>query len=79
MYLLGRHILARNFFLRPKYVPYVPELVRAHHARRFAEIYEATKRLGLTDEYHRTKGAASCAPRWSWTGARGASTTCSSA
>ncbi len=55
MYLLGRHILARNFFLRPKYVPYVPELVRAYHAKRFAEIYEATKRLDY-DEYHRTKG-----------------------
>ena len=29
MYLLGRHILARNFFLRPDYVHYVPEAVQA--------------------------------------------------
>ncbi len=55
MYLLGRHILARNFFLRPKYVKFVPELVRDYHAKRFTEIYEATKRLDY-DEYHRTKG-----------------------
>ncbi len=55
MYLLGRHILARNFFLRPKYVKFVPELVREHHAKRFTEIHEATKRLDY-DEYHRTKG-----------------------
>ena len=55
MYLLGRHILARNFFLRPKYVRFVPELVRNYHAKRFAKIYETTKRLDY-DEYHRTKG-----------------------
>ena len=55
MYLLGRHILARNFFLRPKYAAYVPELVREYHTKRFTEIYEATKRLDY-DEYHRTKG-----------------------
>ena len=40
MYLLGRHILARNFFLRPDYVHYVPEAVRPYHAKRFREAYE---------------------------------------
>ena len=55
MYLLGRHILARNFFLRPKYAALVPELVRDYHTKRFTEIYETTKRLDY-DEYHRTKG-----------------------
>lgn len=55
MYLLGWHVLARNFFLRPKYAAFVPELVRPYHTKRFAEIYEATKRLDY-DEYHRTKG-----------------------
>ena len=55
MYLLGRHILARNFFLRPKYAEEVPELVREYHTKRFTEVYEATKRLDY-DEYHRTKG-----------------------
>jgi len=55
MYLLGRHILARNFFLRPSYAKLVPELVREFHTKRFTEVYEATKRLDY-DEYHRTKG-----------------------
>ncbi len=55
VYLLGRHILARNFFLRPGYAGLVPKPVRAYHAKRFTEIYETTKRLDY-DEYHRTKG-----------------------
>jgi len=55
MYMLGRHILARNFFLHPEYLAFVPELVRGHHAKRFTEIYEAYKRLAY-DEYHRTAG-----------------------
>jgi len=56
MYLLGRHILARNFFLRPDYVQYVPEPVRPHHAKRFRESYETVKRLDY-DEWHRTLGS----------------------
>ena len=55
MYLLGRHVLARNFFLMPEYTEFVPELVRSYHAKRFTEVYETTKRLAF-DEYHRTKG-----------------------
>jgi intracellular multiplication protein IcmB len=55
MYLLGRHILARNFFLRAKYARFVPELVRDYHTRRMTEIHECVKRLDY-DEYHRTKG-----------------------
>ena len=55
MYLLGRHILARNFFLKPKYAENVPELVREFHTKRMTEIYETTKRLEY-DEFHRTKG-----------------------
>jgi intracellular multiplication protein IcmB len=55
MYLLGRHILARNFFLRAKYARFVPELVREYHTRRMTEIHECLKRLDY-DEYHRTKG-----------------------
>ncbi len=55
MYLLGRHILARNFFLRPKYIGFVPNPVKPYHAKRFAEIHEALKRLDY-DEYHRTEG-----------------------
>lgn len=56
MYLLGRHILARNFFLKPDYLRYVPLPVRSYHARRFQEIYETVKRLDY-DEWHRTLGS----------------------
>ena len=31
MYLLARHILARNFFLHPEYLAFVPERVREYH------------------------------------------------
>jgi intracellular multiplication protein IcmB len=55
MYLLGRHILGRNFFLRPQYISFVPALVKPYHAKRFAEIRETLKRLDY-DEFHRTKG-----------------------
>jgi len=56
MYLLARHILARNFFLHPEYLAYVPEPVREHHRRGFIEIYETIKRIDY-DEWHRTQGS----------------------
>ena len=55
MYLMGRHILGRNMFLRPGYARYVPERVRAHHLKRFTEVKETTKRL-CYDEFHRAGG-----------------------
>ena len=56
MYMLGRHILARNFFLHPEYAEFVPEAVRPYHLARFQEIKETVKRLDY-DEWHRTKGS----------------------
>jgi intracellular multiplication protein IcmB len=56
MYMLARHILARNFFLKPDYLHYVPESVRDYHRQRFQEIYESVKRLDY-DEWHRTEGS----------------------
>ena len=56
MYLLARHVLARNFFLHPEYVVHVPERVRAYHKRRFTEVYETVKRVDY-DEWHRTQGS----------------------
>ena len=56
MYMLGRHILARNFFLNPDYLRYVPDHVRDYHHVRFQETYEAVKRLDY-DEWHRTQGS----------------------
>jgi hypothetical protein len=41
MYLLRRHILGQNFFLRPDCVHHVPEAVRRYHSKRFREAYEA--------------------------------------
>ncbi len=57
MYLLARHILARNFFLHPEYLAFVPERVKDYHRRRFTEVYETVKRLDY-DEWHRTEGSA---------------------
>jgi intracellular multiplication protein IcmB len=57
MYLLARHILARNFFLHPEYLAYVPDRVKAFHSKRFLEIYETVKRVDY-DEWHRTQGSA---------------------
>jgi intracellular multiplication protein IcmB len=78
MYMLGRHILARNFFLRQDYVHYVPEAVRPYHAKRFREAYETVKRLDY-DEWHRHLVVHRCAPRQSSTPVRAASTTSNSA
>ena len=57
MYLLARHILARNFFLHPEYLAFVPDRVMGHHRRRFTEIYDSVKRVDY-DEWHRTQGSA---------------------
>ncbi|GAB0119843.1 ATP-binding protein [Acidisoma sp. 7E03] len=57
VYLLARHILARNFFLHPEYLGFVPERVRDYHSARFTEIYETVKRIDY-DEWHRTQGSA---------------------
>jgi intracellular multiplication protein IcmB len=56
MYLLARHILARNFFLHPDYLPFVPEAARAYHGIRFLETSETVKRIDY-DEWHRTQGS----------------------
>jgi len=56
MYLLARHILARNFFLHPDYLSFVPEAVRAYHGIRFLETSETVKRIDY-DEWHRTQGS----------------------
>ena len=57
MYLLARHILARNFFLHPEYLVYIPERVKEYHSKRFIEVYETVKRIDY-DEWHRTQGSA---------------------
>jgi len=54
MYLLGRHILGRNFFLKPDYLKHVPPAYRDYHRDRFRDTYESVKRLDY-DEWHRTQ------------------------
>ena len=56
MFMLGRHVLARNFFLHPDYAKFVPEAVRPYHMARFSEVKETVKRLDY-DEWHRTKNS----------------------
>ena len=56
MYMLARHILARNFFLHPDYAQYVPDKVRDYHRARFQDVVECIKRLDY-DEWHRTEGS----------------------
>jgi intracellular multiplication protein IcmB len=52
MFLLARHVLARNFFLHPDCLSYVPEGVRAYHEKRFLEGLDTVKRLDFND-WHR--------------------------
>ena len=54
MYMLGRHVLARNFFLHPEHAAFVPEAVRPYHLARFREVKETVKRLDY-DEWHRAR------------------------
>ena len=54
MYMLARHLLARNFFLHPDYAQYVPAAVHDYHLARFQDVMESIKRLDY-DEWHRTE------------------------
>ena len=54
MYMLARHLLARNFFLHPDYARYVPAAVHDYHLARFQDVMESVKRLDY-DEWHRTE------------------------
>lgn len=56
MYLLGFHVIARNFFLDPDEARNVPAHVRTWHRRRFEEFRESFKRIEC-DEFQRTAGA----------------------
>lgn len=53
MYMLGRYVLARHYYLNEENVKDMPPLYREHHANRIAEIREDHKRL-VYDEFHRT-------------------------
>lgn len=57
MYMLARHVLARDFYLNEETVRSVVEKYRGHHMKRAREMRETPKRL-VYDEFHRTGAAA---------------------
>lgn len=56
MYMLGRYILARHYYLTEENLADFPEKFREYHRERILEIREDPKRLVL-DEFHRTSTA----------------------
>ncbi|WP_291366584.1 ATP-binding protein [Acetobacter sp. UBA5411] len=58
MYMLGRHLIARNFFLHEEYadLPIMKDSVREYHRARFKEMKETVKRIDF-EEWHRTHDA----------------------
>jgi intracellular multiplication protein IcmB len=57
MYMLARHVLAKDFYLNDDNVTDMPEQYRDHHRVRINEIKEDPKRL-VYDEFHRTAKSA---------------------
>lgn len=57
MYMLARHVLARDFFLNEEDLPSFGGPYRAFHAQRIQDLRESPKRL-VYDEFHRTASAA---------------------
>jgi len=57
MYMLARHILANDIFLRKDHLTEIPERYRDHHAREIERSESDPKRLCF-DEFHRTEAAA---------------------
>ncbi len=56
MYLLGRYMLVRDFFLDPEEADLAPERYKAWHLDRARDLKEDSKRL-VFDEFHRTDAA----------------------
>ncbi len=58
MYMLGRYLLARHFYLTEENLEDFPPLYKEHHRQRILQIREDPKRLVL-DEFHRTSKSQS--------------------
>ncbi len=56
MYMLGRYVLGRNYYLTEDVLSDFPEAYREYHRTRISEIREDPKRL-VYDEFHRTSKA----------------------
>lgn len=53
MYMLGRYVLARHYYLTEESMTNVPDQYKLYHAERIREIREDPKRI-VYDEFHRT-------------------------
>jgi intracellular multiplication protein IcmB len=53
MYMLGRYVLARHYYLTEESMGNIPTQYQAYHKERIAEIREDPKRI-VYDEFHRT-------------------------
>jgi intracellular multiplication protein IcmB len=59
MYMFGRQLAAKNYFLREETVlPVVPKLYHAYHRQRIADVRDEKKTIAY-DEFHNTDGQAS--------------------
>ena len=58
MYMLGRYVVGKNFYLNAEVMQYAPKIYQEYHESRVSEIREDSKRL-VYDEFHRTSSATS--------------------
>ncbi len=58
MYMLGRHVLVRAWWMGAESLQFIPEKFRFYHEQRLQDISETPKRL-CYDEFHRTSSSSS--------------------
>lgn len=58
MYMLGRHVLVRSWWMGAESLQFIPEKFRFYHEQRLQDIAETPKRL-CYDEFHRTSSSSS--------------------
>jgi intracellular multiplication protein IcmB len=56
MYMLGRQVLGKDFYLNSEVLPQLPEAYRAFHAQRIQELRQTPKRF-CYDEFHRASAS----------------------
>lgn len=56
MYMLARFVLARDYYMNPEIVSFIPQEYKTYHAPRIKRLRETPKRL-VYDEFHRTSNA----------------------
>jgi intracellular multiplication protein IcmB len=57
MYMLARFVLARDYYMNPEIISFIPQDYKTWHAPRIKRLRETPKRL-VYDEFHRTSNAA---------------------